>query len=283
MHIGAAFDICDDRVRALRLAMDHQPARAFRNPEPHQEDDEAEGSARKKRKPPAELGIDHLRVEQDDAQHRADRGADPEAAVDDEVGPAAIARRHQLLDRRIDRRVFAADARARHKAAQREGGKIPGQRGRGGGDEVDRERHEEELLAADPIGEPAEEQGTEHGAREISAAGDADVGIAEAQRRAVLQRARERTGQRHLQSVEYPGDAEGSDDKRVKPAPAEPVETGGNIGFDGAGSRYGLARPLLHFDRSDHAVLNSHRGRRRSHFEDAATVPRAHAGMRKRR
>ena len=44
---------------------------------------------------------------------RAERRADPEAAVDDEVGPAAHARRDQFLDGRVDRGVFAADARRR--------------------------------------------------------------------------------------------------------------------------------------------------------------------------
>ena len=48
------------------------------------------------------------------------RRADPEAAVDDEIGPAAHPRRDQLLDGGIDRGIFAADAGAGDEAKQRE-------------------------------------------------------------------------------------------------------------------------------------------------------------------
>ena len=44
--------------------------------------------------------------------------------------------------------------------------------------EIDRERDEEELLAAEPVGQPAEEQRAEHRAGEIGAAGEADIGVA---------------------------------------------------------------------------------------------------------
>lgn len=47
-------------------------------------------------------------------------------AVDREIGPAAAARRDQFVDRRIDRRVFAADARAGGETEQREGPEAPG-------------------------------------------------------------------------------------------------------------------------------------------------------------
>ena len=66
------------------------------------------------------IRIDHGRVEQHQRAERAHRRADPEAAVDGEIGPAAHARRDQLLDGRIDRGVFAADAGAGDKAKERE-------------------------------------------------------------------------------------------------------------------------------------------------------------------
>jgi hypothetical protein len=41
--------------------------------------------------PPAVFRIDHRRIEQHDGAERAERRADPEAAVDDEIAPAAHA------------------------------------------------------------------------------------------------------------------------------------------------------------------------------------------------
>ena len=214
--------------------MDHQPARAFRNRHPHHEHDQAESGAGEVGEPPAEIGTDECGIEQHDRGDRAHRSADPEAAVDHQIGPAAVARRHQLLDRRIDRGIFAADAGAGEKPEQRVACEIPRQRGGRGGCEIERQRDEEQFLAPDPVGEPAEAERAEHGAGEIGAVGDADVEIAEAQRCTFLQRAGKRARQRHLQPVEDPGDPERQYDAGVKAAPAETVETRGNVGLDDA-------------------------------------------------
>ncbi len=212
--------------------MRHQPARRFRDPHPHQEDDDAKRGADQEGGAPAEVTAEHRRIEQHDRADRPDRGADPEAAVDHEVGPAAVARRDQLLDGGIDGGVFAADAGAGDEAADHERPQIPGERGRGGGDEIDRERDEEQLLAAEAVGEPAEKQRAQHRAGDIGAGGDADVGVGELQDRAVLERARHRAGERHFQAVENPGDAERGDHQGMEAAPGQPVEPGGNVGID---------------------------------------------------
>ena len=86
-----------------------------------------EHRADQERGAPAEVAAEHRGVEQHDRADRADRGADPEAAVDDEIGPAAVARRDQLLDGGIDGGVFAADAGAGDEAADNEGPEIPGE------------------------------------------------------------------------------------------------------------------------------------------------------------
>ena len=70
--------------------------------------------------PPADFRIDHGGIEQHQRAERAHGGADPEAAVDDEIAPAAHARRDQLLDGGIDGGIFAADAGAGDEAEQRE-------------------------------------------------------------------------------------------------------------------------------------------------------------------
>ena len=152
------------------------------------------------------------------------RRADPETAVDHEIGPAAIARRHQFLDGRIDRGVFAADAGAGEETKQRVARDIPGQRRRRRRGEIERKRDEEQFLAPDPVGQPAEAERAEHGAGEIGAVGEADIEIGELQRRAFLQRARQRAGQRDLQPIENPGDAEREHDAGVKAAPGEIIE-----------------------------------------------------------
>src|SRR5258708_3993551 len=98
-----ALDLVDDSMRLFAMPMDHQPARTFRNPHPHQQHDEADGRADEIGEAPAEIWPDYRGVEQHDGCDGAHRSADPETAVDDEIGPAAIARWHQLLDGRVDR------------------------------------------------------------------------------------------------------------------------------------------------------------------------------------
>ena len=144
-------DIVDDRVRFVRAAMDHQPAGAFRNPHPHHEDDQAESCADEVSQPPAEIGRQHVGIEQHDGGDRADRSPDPEAAADHQISPAAIARRHQFLDRRIDRGIFAADPRPGEEPKQRVTRHIPRQRGSCRRGEIERERNEEQFLATEPV------------------------------------------------------------------------------------------------------------------------------------
>ena len=97
-------------------------------------------------------------------------------------------------------------------------------------------------LRPKPVGQPAEEQGAEHGAGQISAARDADFRIGKMQRRARFQGARDGSGQRHLEAVEDPGDAESGDDQNVKPAPRQPLEPRGYEGCEDARFAAG-ARP----------------------------------------
>ena len=151
-----------------------------------------------------------------------------------EIGPAAIARRHQFLDRRIDRGVFAADSGAGQKAKQRVARDAPRQRRRGGRREIERQRDEEQFLAPDPVGQPAEAERAEHGAGEIGAVGKPDIEIRKMQRRAFLQRAGQRARQRDFQPVQNPGDPERQHDAGVKAAPAQIIEPRGNAGLDDA-------------------------------------------------
>ena len=199
------------------------------------------------------------RIEQHDGADRAHRRTNPEAAVDHEIGPAAVARRHQFLNRRIDRGVFAADAGAGEKPEQRVARNIPGERGRSGGGEIDRQRDEEQFLAPDPVGEPAESERAEHSTGEIGAVGQSDIEIGEFQRRAFFERARQGARQRDLQPIQNPGDAERQHDAGVKAAPGEIVEPRRNAGFDDAivassGRNSGACRKDLRLIQTSHAA-----------------------------
>jgi hypothetical protein len=75
-----------------------------------------------------------------------------------------------------------------------------------------------------------EEQRPQHGAGEISAAGQSDLLGGKLQAWAGLQRRRDRAGQGDFESVEDPGDAERHDDKPMEAAPRQPVEARGDVG-----------------------------------------------------
>jgi hypothetical protein len=169
----ALLDRRDDGLRLRRPAMGHEPARALGNPQAHEEDDDAQGRADAKSRPPAQIRAKQRRVEQDDRSGCADGRPHPEAAVDHEVGPPAHARRHQLLDGGVDGGVLAADARARGKSEQHEAPEAPGERSCRGGGEIDCKRYEKELLATEPIGQAAEEERAEDRTCEVGAGGEA--------------------------------------------------------------------------------------------------------------
>ena len=138
-----SLDIVDDGVGAIGITVDHQPARTLGNPHPHHKHHKTETGAGKVGQPPTQIGIDHRRIEQNDRADRAHRRADPKAAVDHKVSPSAVLRGHQFLNRRIDRRVFTANAGAGEKSKQCVARDPPRQRGRGGSREIERQRDEE--------------------------------------------------------------------------------------------------------------------------------------------
>ena len=94
------------------------------------------------------------------------------------------------------------------------------------------ERHKEELLAAKPVGQVAEQHGTGDRASEVGAADEPNLRRAEMQDRAFLQRSGNRAGQGHLEAVEDPGDTERGDDEGMKAGPRQAVEPRGDIGLD---------------------------------------------------
>ncbi len=148
-----------------------------------------------------------------------------------------------------------ADARAGEEAEDEIALEVPGEGRRGCGREVEQQRHREELLAAEPVGQVAEQQCAQHGTAEIGGGREADLGIGEAEARLVFENARHGPGQRHFQPVQHPCDAERHDDEPVPTAPGQAVEASGNVGFSPAGRRIG--HDALQFGRGGHPAFSN--------------------------
>jgi hypothetical protein len=163
------------------------------------------------------------------AAKSAARGADPVAAVDDQVDPAAHPGRDQLVDRGVDRRVLAADPGAGEEAG---GVEVPGGEGEGGrhgGRDVDGQRHQEELLAAEAVGQLAEEERAETGAADVEGGGGADLARVEGDAAAFFGEAlADRADDRHLKPVEDPDGPEADHHHPVKSRPRQAIETRGD-------------------------------------------------------
>jgi hypothetical protein len=133
-----------------------QPSRTFRQIASHEENSEPEHRTRAECQAPAHVHGQASRLQQQARGNGAEHGAEPEASINPQVGAAAVACRDELLDRRIDRRIFAADAGAGNEAADRECSEIIAERGCAGAQDIHAERHEKKTLASEPISEPPE-------------------------------------------------------------------------------------------------------------------------------
>src|SRR5436190_23721737 len=127
MPAGAELSL-DAGYGALSLvtaAMRNQPTRRFRQPQAHEPDQKPKQSADKECQAPSQVYGKESGIEQHDRSGRAQSRADPEAAVDDQIGPATIPRRHQLLDGGVNGGVFAADPRSGKEAKGGKAQQIP--------------------------------------------------------------------------------------------------------------------------------------------------------------
>jgi hypothetical protein len=136
-------------------------------------------------------------------------------------------RRDEFVDRGIDCCVLATNTGPGEEACDEEVPRREGERGRDGGYQVDREREYEELLAPEPVGELAEEQGAQACASDVDGGGDADLGGTEFDAAAVLGQARcDIADHCDFEAVEDPDAAQSNDDAPVKPRPWQAVQRG---------------------------------------------------------
>ena len=109
------------------------------------------------------------------------------------------------------------------------------ERRRDGGHQVDRQGHHEQLLAAEPVGEVAEEQRAEAGAGDVDRGGLADLALGDARARSPSRSGGgDRADDRHLEAVEDPDRAEADDHQPVPARPGQPVQPGRDVGLDDA-------------------------------------------------
>jgi hypothetical protein len=237
-------DFADDLLGLVVAAVDEEPAGALGDVRADDQDADAEHGADQEGEPPAEVRREDRGVEQRHREQRADRGADPVGAVDHQVDAAAHPGRDQLVDRRVDRRVLAADPHPGEEAASEEVPGGPGEAGGDGGEDVEAEGDEEELLAAEAVGELAEEEGADAGAGDIAGGGAADLGGVEGDPRPAFgEPVADRADDRHLEPVEDPDGTEADDHNPVPARPRQAVEPRRDLGLDlvafGRGGRCG--------------------------------------------
>ncbi len=110
----------NDLFRLRGLAVNQQPAWALRQPQTHQQHQQAQYRTDPETQAPAQFGTYPLRIEQHNRANRAQRSTQPERAIDGQVDPAPVTRRGKFLDRRIDCGVLATDTHAGQKTEQHE-------------------------------------------------------------------------------------------------------------------------------------------------------------------
>src|SRR5258706_5629096 len=98
------------------------------------------------------------RVEHNKRCARAERRTQPECAVDHESNPSPVARRNQLVDGRVDRRILAADAAAGDEAEYTETRQVPRERAQRYACEIDTQCDKGKHLAAMTVGQTAEHE-----------------------------------------------------------------------------------------------------------------------------
>jgi hypothetical protein len=147
----------DQLLGLLVVAVDELPAGALGHVAADQQDGQAEDGAEPEGQPPAEVGREPVGVEQEQGKGGPEHGAEPERAVDDQVDPAPQPGRDQLVDGRVDGRVLAADPGPGEEPAHVEEQRGPGERRGHGGQQVQDQDDHEQLLAAEAVGQVAED------------------------------------------------------------------------------------------------------------------------------
>src|SRR5699024_8953780 len=165
------------------------------------------------------IGREEVGVQQYECPKCATGGAEPIRPVDDEIDLATYPGGDELVDRGVDGRVLATDTRTSHESCEVEVPRREGERGCHGGQYVHGERDDEQLLAAEPVGELTEEQGTEAGSDDVDRGRRADLAGAELDSTPILGEAGgDAADHRDFETVENPHAAQADDADRKSAA-----------------------------------------------------------------
>ena len=218
----------DDHLRLLGAPVREQPAGAFGNEAAQVDDAEAQHRTDEEGDPPADVDRKAFGVEQERAGEGAEGGTRPVGAVDGQIDAATVLAGDQFVDGGVDRGVLATDAHARDEPTDQEDLHVRCEARRRGAGKVQRQREGEHLLAAEGVGQPAEDQCPHHltqevdGARETHLRGAHAEGLLEAAGRHDL----------NLQAVQDPCGAQPEDDHPVEPGPRHVVHTSRDQALD---------------------------------------------------
>ena len=181
------------------------------------------------------------------AEHRAG----PVGSVDGDVGTATVARWDQLVDGGVDRRVLTADAGAGDEAEDHHEPESRREAADAAGHQVSDQCRQEDLLAADLVSEPGEDQGADDLAQKVDRGQESNLGGGQVQRALVRQHGAGGVDDLNLQTVEDPGRPEARDYAPVEPAPRQAVHprrhqaSNGPSGCAGGAHRATLGTRLL--------------------------------------
>src|SRR6266496_4486421 len=146
-----SLDFANNFLRLGISSVDHKPARAFWNPAAKENHNETQPGANRERAAPSQPDWQSARIKQYKRRGRAECGANPVRAVNYQIHPAADTRRNQLVDGRIDRRIFSTDARAGQCTKNSIAREVPGKRRQRRADKINGDRYEEQFLPAKAV------------------------------------------------------------------------------------------------------------------------------------
>ena len=233
IFLDLAFQFVHNPLGFLGMAVGQKPARALGNMPAQDDDHQPERGTQAERQPPAQIDRQESPIKQDHAGERAGGRPQPERAVDRQVGPSPHPRGNQLVDRRVDGRVFAADRRSGQEPEEGEADEVPRDRRQERGDKVESQCYCEQLLAAEPVGQVTENQCSEDRSSQVGRPEQTDFRAAEMQALRLLKHGADRPHHGHFQTVDDPGDAQGDDYHPVPSAPGQAVEPGRHVAPEG--------------------------------------------------
>ena len=213
--------------------MGDKPSRAFRHKSAQQQNCRSDNAADAKAEPPSQIDRKNRLVQQERRRQRAARRTKPEAAVDDEVDPAAIFCRDELVDGGVHRCILPANSEPCQQAEKGEAPEIPGEGAEQDAGQINRKGDIKNEPASKAVGGPAEDEGACDGADYIERRDRTQRGARQAKRVVALQRGSERAHDSHFKTVQDPCDPEAEHDKQVEAAPGQAVKPERDVGLDG--------------------------------------------------